>query len=69
MKLSADMLAVVTEAALGLFGRHHPLTQALHLAMVDPTDLEDVRTALRELPERSHKILAAAVSERLLPGS
>ena len=50
MRLDSGTLAKAASAALMVFGRHHPLTATLYMAMADPTDLADVRRALDSLP-------------------
>lgn len=67
MRLDGDTLAKAATAALMVFGRRHPLTQALHMAMADPDDLEDVHDALGALPPDQYRLFAAAFHHEMMP--
>ncbi len=68
MRLDAHTLAKAANAALHVFGQHHPLTEALYMAMADPDDLADVQAALDALPADQHRLYAATFCNLLIPG-
>ena len=68
MRLDANTIAKAASAALHVFGRHHPLTMALYMAIADPDDLDDVHAALAALPRDHHKLFAAAFYNEMMPG-
>jgi hypothetical protein len=68
MRLDAKTVAKAASAALHVFGRQHPLTVALYMAVADPDDLEDVHAALADLPREHYKLFAAAFYREMMPG-
>lgn len=67
MQLDGPMLAKAASAALMVFGRHHPLTQALHMAMADPSDLAQVHEALADLTPEHRRLFATTLNLELVP--
>lgn len=68
MRLDAHTIAKAANAALQVFGRYHPLTEALYMAVADPEDLDDVHAALAALSREHHKLFAAAFYNQMMPG-
>ncbi len=66
MRLDSGTLAKAASAALMVFGRHHPLTDALHMAMAGPTDLADIQRALEALPADQHRLFATAFHDEMM---